>query len=174
MVMQRANPVFPGRAPFVVIPGTGPGMTVEGATAAAPPAVIIHGIADARTVLALGQPVTLLSAPGAGVYAGAGWWKALTDQARRECPDAVFDDVLDCADSAGAAMAALRVGVNTLILWNSVAAWPAVAEIAAGMSGAVLPVPPAALDMADRGAIRRLEAWLHVRSAPGDIAAPLG
>jgi hypothetical protein len=149
-------------------------MTVEGGSAAAPPAVIIHSLADALAVLALGQPVTLLSAPGAGVYAGAGWWKALTDQARRECPDAVFDDVLDCADSAGAAMAALRVGVNTLILWNSVAGWQAVAEIAAGMNGVVLPVPPVALDMADRRATRCLDAWLHMRSAPGDIAAPLG
>jgi hypothetical protein len=138
------------------------------------PAVIIHSLADARNVLALGRPVTLLSAPGAGVYAGANWWKALTDQARPEFPDAVFDNVLDCADSAGAAMAALRVGVNTLILWNSVAGWHAVAEIAARANGAVLPMAPVALDMADHRAIRQLETWLHVRSAPGDSAAPLG
>jgi hypothetical protein len=138
------------------------------------PAVIIHSLADARDVLAFGRPVTLLSAPGAGVYAGAGWWKALTDQARADFPDAVFVDVLDCADSAGAAIAALRVGVNTLILWNSVAGWHAVAEIAARANGAVLPTPPVALDMADHHAARRVDAWLHMRSAPGDSAALLG
>src|SRR5689334_18677107 len=45
------------------------------------PAVVIHGLADARTVLAAGSPVTFLSAPGAALFAGCGWWRALIERA---------------------------------------------------------------------------------------------
>jgi hypothetical protein len=70
------------------------------------------------------------------------------------------DSVLDCADGSGAALAALRVGANRLVLWREAPGWDAVAAIAAGQGGFVLPEAPAALDMAERGAGRRLEAWL--------------
>ena len=62
-----------------------------------PPAVIIHGLDHARMALAPGLPVTLLSAPGAGVYAGAGWWRALM---LALCP--ADPDILDCGSAAGA------------------------------------------------------------------------
>ena len=44
-----------------------------------PPAVIIHGIAEARFALGLAGPggVLLLSAPGAAGFLGPGWWQAL-------------------------------------------------------------------------------------------------
>ncbi len=80
------------------------------------PAVVVHGLADARRAMARGRPVTLLSAPGAGVYAGCLWWQALITQVRREYPDVPMIDVLDCADASGQALAALRIGLTRLVL----------------------------------------------------------
>ena len=143
------------------------------------PAVIIHGLADARAVLARGRPVTLLSAPGAGLYAGCGWWRALAAQARAEFPNAPTPnaptmDVLDCADGAGQALAALRISVVRLVLWQAAPGWAAVSAIARAKGGFVLPEAPPALDLARRGAVRLLDDWLHRPCAPGDIAAKLG
>ncbi len=120
------------------------------------PAVIVHGLADVRAAVAPGRPVTLLSAPGAGLYAGCLWWRSLV-------ADVEGDSVLDCADGSGAALGALRVGVNRLVLWREAPGWDAVAAIAAGQGGVVLAAAPAALDMAERGASRRLGTWLAGR-----------
>ncbi|MGH7095318.1 MAG: hypothetical protein ACREFB_17535 [Stellaceae bacterium] len=57
----------------------------------------------------------MLSAPGAGVYAGPGWWAALIEAAREAVPAARCEAVLDCDDDAGAAMAAIRAGVEAVI-----------------------------------------------------------
>jgi hypothetical protein len=125
------------------------------------PAVIVHGLADARMALAVGAPATLLSAPGAGIYGGCLWWRSLAAAARAAFPTADMMDLLDCADASGMAMAALRVGVNRLVLWPEAPGWAAVARIAEGQGGFVLPTAPAALDMASRGAERRLHGWLR-------------
>ncbi len=121
-----------------------------------PPAVIVHGLADARAAVAPGRPVTLLSAPGAGLYAGSLWWRALIDAVRR----ADTPDILDCADGSGLALAALRAGVPRLVLWPSAPGWAEVAEIAGTLGGVVLTEAPPALDLAQRGAARRLADWL--------------
>ncbi len=121
-----------------------------------PPAVIIHGLADARAAIAPGRPVTLLSAPGAGLYAGCLWWKAVVDAVRH---NGVMD-IFDCADASGQAMAALRSGVHNLVLWQDAPDWSAVAEVADTLGGCVLTEAPPALDMGRRGAERGLEAWL--------------
>lgn len=126
-----------------------------------PPAVIVHGLADARRAVAPGLPVTLLSAPGAGLYAGCGWWCALVASVRRDG----VEDILDCADGSGQAMAALRIGVCRLVLWKQAPGWNAVVEIAAARGGCVLGDAPPALDLARRGDSRRLEAWLSAGQA---------
>jgi hypothetical protein len=138
------------------------------------PAVIVHGLTDARAVLTVGRAVTLLSAPGAALYAGCLWWKAMVDQARAAFPEIPMQDVLDCADGSGQALAAMRAGVSRLVLWPGAPGWQAVAEIAASQGGFVLTQAPEALDMAAPDAISRIHVWLHVRSAPGDRSAPLG
>ncbi len=136
------------------------------------PAVIVHGLADARIALAPGLPVTLLSAPGAGLYAGCLWWRDVVAQARAECPTVQTVDILDCGDGAGQAMAALRVGVGRLVLWRTAPGWDAVDRIARGQGGFVLPEAPVALELlptgATTGAARRLAVWLQVRSAIRD------
>ena len=138
------------------------------------PAVIVHGLGDACAVLALGRPVTLLSAPGAALYAGCLWWRDLIAQARRAYPGSTVADVLDCADGSGQAMAALRAGVTGLVLWQSAPGWNAVAALAAGQGGFVLAEAPPALDLAHQSAARQLNVWVRVRSAQGDTDSAVG
>jgi hypothetical protein len=116
-----------------------------------------------------GLPVTLLSAPGAAAFAGCLWWRALIGQAQAEFPDAVLDDVLDCADAPGQAMAALRVGQRRLVLDPACPAFAAVAAAAAPLGATVLACRPPALDLAAYGATRRLSLWLQ-----GDRTSGLG
>lgn len=130
-----------------------------------PPAVIVHGLAQARLALSAGRPLTLLSAPGAGAYAGCGWWRALVHRVRDEFPAVAAADILDCAESSGQAMAALRSGQRCLVLWATAPGWDAVAAIAARQGGAVMQAAPRSLDLAQRGAERRLHDWLRLRTA---------
>jgi hypothetical protein len=128
------------------------------------PAVIIHSLADARSALQIGAPVTLLSAPGAALYAGCGWWRAMVQRARAEFPHVPMTDILDCADASGQALAAVRIGQHMLVLTPDAPGWDAVAAIAAQQGGTVLSARPPALDLAAGNARRRLAAWL--RGAP--------
>ncbi len=125
------------------------------------PAVVVHGLADARIALGIGAPVMLLSAPGAALYAGCGWWRALITHARAEFADAIMIDALDCADASGLALAALRIGQHVVVLVPDAPGWAAVAAIAGACGGLVLADRPPALDLAGRGAIRRLPGWLR-------------
>jgi hypothetical protein len=131
------------------------------------PAVIVHGLADARAALAPGLKVTLLSAPGAALFAGCLWWRQLVAAARAEYSRTETIDILDCADASGLAMGALRSGVHRLVLWPQAAGHAKVAAIAAGHGGFVLPQAPPALDLAQHNAIRRLHAWLRQPPSPG-------
>jgi hypothetical protein len=124
-----------------------------------PPAVVIHGLPHARLALRPGRPVTLLSARGAASYAGVAWWRAVIAAARAECPESDPPDVLDCSDAPGRALEALSLGCRVIVLRPG----PAFADIAvraAAQSAVLLAEPPAALDLVDRGALRRLDAWL--------------
>jgi hypothetical protein len=121
-----------------------------------PPAIIIHNLAHARLALADGRPVTLLSAPGAAVYAGCLWWRELL-------AEAAFDGtaLLDCADAPGRALEALKLGLHGLVLRCPPAAFAVVAELAAAQGALLLADAPPALDLGQYGAIRRLPAWLN-------------
>jgi hypothetical protein len=125
------------------------------------PAVVIHNIEDARLVLALDRPATLVSAPGAALFAGAGWWVALMAVIRAEYPARIFDDLLDCGDAPGRAAEALRAGQRLLVLQS---AQPAVFErvrlMAVELGAVVLPAMPEAIDLARPGASRHLGEWL--------------
>jgi hypothetical protein len=132
------------------------------------PAVVIHGLEHARAVLAIGRPVTLLSAHGAALFAGCGWWRAVVERARGEHPDIALDDILDCADASGLALGALRIGQRRIVLSAQAPGFAAVAAIAASLGSEVLTSRPPALDMADRATVRRLHDWLQVRTTPGD------
>jgi hypothetical protein len=125
------------------------------------PAVVVHGLDDALAALSPGLPVLLLSAPNAAAFMGCLWWRALVDAARRASPDTETADALDCGDSPGYAMAALREGQRILILDPACPAFPAVRNAATRLFAAVWPRRPAALDLAQCGAVRRLADWLQ-------------
>ena len=82
-------------------------------------------------------------------------------------------DILDCGDGTGQALAALRIGQQHLVLSPGAPGRDAVAAIAAQQGGSVLHQAPPALDLAQRGAIRRLHDWLQMRATPGDSTPPL-
>ncbi len=128
---------------------------------AEPPAVVVHGAADLDRASAPGRAFTALSAPGAAIFAGPGWWLALIRQARARHTGLIAADILDCADAPGLALAALRLGQRTLILDPACPAFAAVAATAAPIGATVLAIRPPALDLADPGAQHRLAAWLH-------------
>lgn len=125
-------------------------------------------------VLAIGRPVTLLSATGAALYAGCGWWRALIARVSAERPGIPIDDILDCADASGLALGALRIGQRRIMLEPTAPGWSSVAMIAASLGGEVLTSRPPSIDMADRAAARRLHDWLQVRTTPGDSGDALG
>jgi hypothetical protein len=133
------------------------------------PAVVVHSLAHARTVLALGRPVTLLSARGAALYAGAAWWLALVRRVHFENIAVPLEDILDCADASGLAMSALRIGQRIIILEPEAVGWSSVAAIAASLSCEVLTHRPCALDMSTPGEARRLANWLQAQTGPGDM-----
>ena len=146
-----------------------------------PPAVVVHGPADARLALAPGRPVTLLSAEGAACFAGCAWWRAVVDEARARAPGVAAPDVLDCAASPGRAVEALRAGCRWIVLAPSCPAFADVVGRAAPLGAGVLARRPPALDLGGRGGRRggrggdardsraRLEAWLY-----GDRPGPMG
>jgi hypothetical protein len=142
---------------------------------AAGPAVIVNGLEDAVAVLraARGAPVTLLSAPGAALFGGCQWWRAVVRQAREAVPGDAAADVLDCADASGLAVSALRLGQSAIVVHADAPGYASVVAIAATCGATVLAVAPAALDLGRRGAARRLEAWLH-GGPTGDTAGSLG
>ena len=125
-----------------------------------PPAVVVHGIDDAMTALAPGRAVLLISAPGAALYAGCGWWRGVVTAARAAHPGTPCVDALDCADAPGRALEALAAGCSTVILSPTAKAFGRVAAIAARQGAEVWPARPAALDLAERGSARRLPQWL--------------
>jgi hypothetical protein len=137
------------------------------------PAVVVHSLADARVALAPGLPVTLLSGEAAALYAGCGWWRALTEAARAEFPLVPTADFLDCADASGQALAALRIGLRHLILTPDAPGRYRVAAITAGLDGILLAERPLALDLAEPANRRRIREWVRVESRPDDNASPL-
>jgi hypothetical protein len=132
-----------------------------------PPAVIVHGVEHARVALAPGLPVTLLSAPGAALYAGVGWWRSLVAQAAGT-GTAPPPDILDCGAAPGRALEALRHGQRLLVLSEPdvhARIFADIAERAARQGGVLFATAPPALDLAARGASRRLPAWLSADNA---------
>ena len=125
-----------------------------------PPAIIVHGLSDIRTALAPGRKVTLLSAPGAALYAGTAWWAELLRIANTKTPA-----FLDCAAAPGRAFEALALGVPGIIL-APCPAWDQLAAHAAARGATLLAAAPPALDLSKPGAAQALESWLTGNYCP--------
>lgn len=130
-------------------------------------AVVIHDQTQAAAALAAAGPagVTLLSSPGAAASLGAGWFAAIVAAAAAVRPYVPHRAVLDCADSPGLALAALRAGFRWLVLAPGAPARAQIQAVAAACGATLLPARPAALDLAgwtlEKPAARAaLAAWL--------------
>ncbi|MFN6251620.1 MAG: hypothetical protein ACK4Y5_06030 [Acetobacteraceae bacterium] len=113
------------------------------------PAVVVHGREHAAWALRVadGQPVLLVSAPGAALNVGPGWFKAVLDQAAAAHPGAPFTAALDCAGAPGAALAALRAGFKLVIFDLGHPSAASVLGAAAEAGAEVLGARPEALDL---------------------------
>ena len=84
------------------------------------PQIVVRSLAEACTALdaaaACGCCVVLVSAPGVAGHVGAGWFIALVDAARRAVPGVCCAAIVDCANAAGHAMAALRTGAPAIAI----------------------------------------------------------
>ena len=139
------------------------------------PAVIVHGLAAAIAALRAAEPgrgIVLLSAPAAGLYAGAGWFAALAREAAASRPGIPLLAVLDCADAAGAALASFRAGLRAIVFTGDAGMEATLSAIAAQCQATLLRRAPPALDlagfrMADPRWQRRLADWLAEWRADG-------
>ena len=113
------------------------------------PAMVVHGRVQAEWALqvAAGRPVLLLSAPGAALNAGPGWFKAVLDQAAAAHPGARLHAALDCAAAPGAALAALRAGFKLVVFDLGHPSAASVLGAAAEAGAEVLGTRPEALDL---------------------------
>lgn len=126
-----------------------------------PPAVMISSLAEGRAAMEPGLPVTLVSAPGAALFAGAAWWLALIAELRAGHPGFEVPDVLDCADAPGMAAQALRLGQRRIAFSSPFPGLVTrIAALGAACGAQVLPCLPVALDLAQPGARHHLAAWL--------------
>jgi len=78
----------------------------------------IRGLEEGRAALALaraeGRRVALASIPDGAASAGAQWFAGLAAELAKEFPDTLADAILDCGDSPGAALGALRSGIAAI------------------------------------------------------------
>jgi hypothetical protein len=85
----------------------------------AAPIIVVHSLTHAVGALAAaaetGRSLVVLSAADAGIFAGPGWFRALTDAARRAVPAAQAEFILDCGDDAGAVQGAIRAGIAAIV-----------------------------------------------------------
>jgi hypothetical protein len=140
------------------------------------PRVIVHSPGHAAAALAaaasLGIPISLESAPGAGGYAGPRWFLAMIAQAAPAHGEADFTAIVDCADEAGTALAALRAGAKRVRFTGSEEARTKLADIAASLGAAIEGQAQApALDLLDaRDPLALAKAYLQ--DCAGTSGAP--
>lgn len=116
------------------------------------PVIIVHGLGDIAQAVAPGRSVGLISGPGAALYLGCGWWRAMVVEARSRWPALIGVDILDCADDAARAVEALGIGQQAIVLSAKSPGYRAVLAIAEGTGATVFPDRPKALE---------LRAWLR-------------
>lgn len=115
-------------------------------------AIVIHSLDHARAAFAaaasLGVPLTILSGPGAGAYAGPAWFAEIVRLAQADHPSVAVTAILDCADQPGRALAALSHGIAVVRLGGNRQARARVAAIAAARGARLDDGAYATLDLA--------------------------
>jgi hypothetical protein len=113
------------------------------------PVIIIHSLAHAVAALGAaaeaGRAVVLASPPDAGIYAGPGWFREVLRAAREAVPAAQSSALLDCGQDAGAAMAAVRAGIDAIVFTGRADVAARLGDIATQAGARLLTARPAAL-----------------------------
>ena len=127
--------------------------------------IIVHGLDDARAAAtvarALRVPLTLVSAPEAGGYAGAGWFNALVKEVRAAHPDLDITAVLDCGAEPGRVLAALRTGTRHVRFTGDAVIADKLSAIAAAQGATLWTGPLEAFDPRPcRDRHKALQDWL--------------
>ncbi len=93
---------------------------------------------------AIPRPILLLSAVGAAGTVGPGWFQAVIKKGKTDFPNVIVKAMLDCGDSPGHALAALRQGVD-YVRFDGVSA-DKVADIALQTGAKLIRTRPESLD----------------------------
>jgi len=125
-----------------------------------------EAIEAARAATLAGRSLTIVSPPGAALFAGPIWFKALIDAVREEiAPTAAVTFMLDCADSPGAVLASIRARIKAVSFHGNARALARLKAIAKS-TGVVLQAPPAAaFDLSKCTDPEALAAWFSSRSS---------
>ncbi len=113
-------------------------------------AIRIYGLDDAleaaEAAADLGCPLALISAPGAGYWAGPLWFAALIDEVRSRHPNVPLSATLDCGAYAGAVLASIRAGVPRILFAGDAATAERLADMARAGGLTLLTQPPRVAD----------------------------
>lgn len=118
------------------------------------PVIIVHSFeqtcAALTSAVELSQGLTLLSAPDAGMQSGPAWFLSLVEQAVEAVPGAKTLHVtalLDCGDTPGCVLAALRHGLTNICFTGSPEALAKLTEIAEKQQAVIVTARPQGLDL---------------------------
>jgi hypothetical protein len=140
-------------------------MTARKRPAPLPPAVLVRHLEDAVACLQaarrLKRPATLLSPEDAALWLGPGWLVAVANEAARIVPGAACRTLLECADRADLAQAALRQGTDAILFTGGVRVAAKLADIATAYGAVFLRKRPPHLELArQRSPADALRQWL--------------
>jgi hypothetical protein len=132
--------------------------------------VMVHNAAEAieaaRVAALAGRPLIIVSPPGAALFAGPVWFKALIDAAREEiAPTATVTFMLDCADSPGAVLASIRARIEAVSFHGNARALARLKAIAKRAGVALHAPPTAAFDLSKEANPEALSAWFSSSGA---------
>lgn len=117
----------------------------------APPVLRVHGWKHVAAALMAAReaarPVILLAPPGGTYTGGVGFWAAIDKRRRELFADVDAELIVDCDGAPGHVLAALRVGLKTLVFDGNAAARARLDDIVDKHGALLVDRPPAAIDL---------------------------
>jgi hypothetical protein len=111
-------------------------------------------------------PVTLISGPGGGSYAGPAWFNAVVREASGEFPEVRVTAILDCDDAPGHALGAFRAGTKAVRFTGRADVAEKLRDIAAELDAELITEDIETLDLrGHRDPVAACTAWLNAHVA---------